>query len=146
MNEFISNLASSVSAAAIVATAGFALLKKWFLDIETYEKEKEHHEQEQAKNDIERYEKENHLFEKFETLINQLQKEKADADDLAKAERKIELLDEKVMNLTTAIDKQCFRIDMYLDKTDSIDKKLDFSNQKITELQLDLQDLKSRFN
>lgn len=146
MNELLINLASSVSAAIIVATAGFSLLRKWFLDLDSYNQDKTQNNAYIKKHFEERLEVENHLFEKMENLINQLQKEKADADDLAKAERKIELLDEKVMNLTNAIDKQCFRIDMYLDKTDSIDKKLDISNQKITELQLDMQDIKSRFN
>lgn len=146
MNEFLTNLASAVSAATIVATATFGLLRKWFLDIDSYNKDKIQDREELKKHSEERLEVENHLFEKMENLITQLQKEKADADDLAKAERKIELLDEKVMNLTNAIDKQCFRIDMYLDKTDSIDKKLDISNQKITELQLDMQDIKSRFS
>lgn len=154
-NEITSFITSAITSASIVATAIFTVLKKWFLDVETYKADKEKEDAERAEESKERAEAESRIFQKFEDTLEEIKKEKADMVDLDKAERKIEKLEAQIASMTATVEKQCYRIDLYISSTEHLSKKMDricddvqdlakTTDKRLVSLQLDVQELKTK--
>lgn len=169
VNKMLQTILTSLSIFTIILAILFALLKKWFLDLDTYKKDRllcEQHRQEDTAN-LKKYtnnlkDSEDKLLEKFEKMLQDLKKEKASAADLAKTEARIEKLDSRLTELTTNMEKQSYRLDILLDsRNELIDIFKDFKlelNEHLksvredvaevkktnTRMQLDIQAVKSR--
>ena len=169
VNKMLQAILTSLSIFTIILAILFALLKKWFLDLETYKRDRlqcEQHRQEDT-DSLKRYTNdlkasEDKLLEKFEKMLQDLKKEKASAEDLAKANARIEKLDDRIAELTTNMEKQSYRLDILIEnRTEIIDVFKDFKaelNEHLksvredvaevkktnTRMQLDIQAVKSR--
>lgn len=140
----------------------YSMMKRWFLDLETYKADKLLAKEESEKNLKSLEETENKLMDEFKAMLANMQKEKADSEDLKKAEQRIEKIDTQISNLMATLEKQSYRMDLLIDsRTDVSDLvkelKRDMSNQlkdikddiarqenKVVTMQLDIQDLKTR--
>lgn len=137
----------------------YTLLKKWFLDLETYNHDKDS-VREKEREELNHLEVK--LVEEFKTLLLDMQREKANADDLAKAEKKMEKMDYQIASIMQTVEKQSYRLELLIDNRQELpnqikdlktevtsqlkDIKADIARQenKIVTMQLDVQDLKSR--
>ena len=157
-------IAGFATVITIILSIFFTLMKKWFLDLETYKADKEQANK-NNQDSIERLEEsEKKLMDEFREMLSEMQKEKANTEDLAKAEQRIEKLDAQISSIMTTVEKQCYRLDLLIetrgDMTELIkelrndmttqlkDLKSGIARQedKVVTMQLDIQDLKTRLS
>lgn len=169
MNSTLEIILTSLTISSIVIGALFMLLKKWFLDLDTYkaDKEKDYELKQQDAQTLKEYtdslkNEEDKLLERFDKMLQKLRDEKASAVDLAKSEARIEKLDDRISELTTTMEKQAYRLDILIENRNDLvqvfkELKLELNDylkgvkddiaevkKTNTKMQLDLQAVKSR--
>lgn len=162
MNSILSVILTSLSISGILIGAFFALLKKYFLDVDTYNGDKETmraYVDSLKKEEDKLLEK---FAEKFDAVLQGIREEKANAADLADSKLRIEKLDDRITDLTATIEKQAYRLDILIDSRGDLVQTFkelrvelnenlksvqeDISEVKKTnnKMQLDIQAVKSR--
>lgn len=169
MNTTLEIILTSLTISSIVIGALFMLLKKWFLDLDTYKEDREKDSKERQQNSqlLRDYmdsmkDDEDKLLEKFDKMLQKLRDEKASANDLAKSDARIEKLDNRITELTATMEKQAYRLDILIENRNELVQvfkelrvelndhlrsvKDDITEVKKTntKMQLDLQAVKSR--
>lgn len=153
MKELLQNISTTLGISTILAGIGFALLKKWFLDLDTYNKNRESDkkelklELENCRNEfIEHRHGEAELVQSFNDLIDQIRKEKADVEDLNKSEKKIEKMNDRISELTTSMEKQNYRLDILIESRNDLVQVLKETriemNEHLREVKEDLTEVK----
>ena len=169
MNSTLEIILTSLTISSIVIGALFMLLKKWFLDLDTYkaDREKDYELKQQDAQTLKEYtdslkNEEDKLLERFDKMLQKLRDEKASAVDLAKSEARIEKLDDRISELTATMEKQSYRLDILIENRNDLvqvfkELKLELNGylksvkddiaevkKTNTKMQLDLQAVKSR--